>query len=157
MGNQIRTIKTLKGLRQLVTLAAVSIAFAFMACESRMAGLDETGGSETKSLAPGSQIFADPEQQASFPGGMQALLDFLDQNVRYPADYEGCGQGRVVVTFTIDVDGSIINPRVTVGIDKPLDDEALRVVRLMPKWRPAKENGVSKRVEYNLPIPFKVK
>lgn len=157
MENQIKTNKALKGLRQLVTLAAVSIAFAFMACESRTTGLDETGGSETKSLAPGSQILADPEQQASFPGGMQALLDFLDQNVRYPDGYEGCAQGRVVVTFTIDVDGSIINPRVTVGVDKPLDEEALRVVRLMPKWIPAKENGVNKRVEYNLPIPFKVK
>ena len=157
MGNQIRAIKTLKGLQQLVTLAAVSIAFAFMACESRMTGLDETGSSETKSLTPDSQVFADPEQQASFPGGMQALLDFLDQNLRYPNDYEGCAQGRVVVTFTIDVDGSIINPRVTLGIDKPLDEEALRVVRLMPKWRPAKENGVSKRVEYNLLIRFKVK
>lgn len=153
----MKTGKNLKGLRQLVILAAVITTFAFMACESQMTGLDETRGSEPKILAPGGQIFVDYEQQASFPGGMRALLDFLDQNVRYPADYEGCAQGRVVVTFTIDFDGSIINPRVTQSLDKPLDDEALRVVRLMPKWIPAKEYGECKRVKYNLPIPFKLK
>ena len=157
MENQIKTKKALKGLPQLVILIAVSIAFAFMACESQMTGLDETRGSEPKILAPGSQIFIDYEQQASFRGGERALLEFLDQNVRYPDGYEGCAQGRVVVTFTIDLDGSIINPRVTQSLDKPLDDEALRVVRLMPKWRPAKENGECKRVEYSLPIPFKLK
>ena len=144
MENQINTKKALKGLPQLVILIAVSIAFAFMACESQMTGLDETRGS-------------DYEQQASFRGGEQALLEFLDQNVRYPDGYEGCAQGRVVVTFTIDLDGSVINPRVTQSLDKPLDDEALRVVRLMPKWRPAKENGECKRVKYSLPIPFKLK
>lgn len=147
----------MKGLRQLVTLAVVSTAFAFTACESQMTDQDGTRGAEIQSQAPGSQIFADPEQQASFPGGMQALLEFLDRNVNYPADYEACAQGRVVVSFTIDVDGSIINPRVTRSLDKPLDDEALRVVKLMPKWIPAKEKGKSKKSIYNLPILIKCK
>ncbi len=97
------------------------------------------------------------DQQASFPGGQEALLAFLDQNVRYPDCYDGCGQGRVVVSFSIDTDGSIVDPKVIRSVDKELDAEALRVVSLMPKWIPAKEKGKNKRTEYVLPILIKTK
>ena len=108
-----------------------------------------------RAIKADSNIFVDDEQPASFPGGQEALLAFLDQNVRYPDGYDGCGQGRVVVSFTIDVDGSIVDPKVIRSIDPPLDKEALRVVGLMPKWIPAKEKGKNKKSKFNLPILIK--
>ena len=129
----------------------------FTACESQMIDLASTRATTTTGSQTADSLFVDDEQPASFPGGQEALLAFLDQSVRYPEGYESCAQGRVVVRFTIDVDGSIVDPKVIRSLDPPLDKEALRVVGLMPKWIPAKENGVSKRVEYNLPVPFKVK
>ena len=137
--------------------ACISLS-AFTACESQMKELNPTQASTmTGSQAADSKIIVDDEQPASFPGGQEALLAFLDQNVVYPADYEDCAQGRVVVSFTIDIDGSIADPKVTRSLDPPLDKEALRVVSLMPKWIPAKEKGKSKKSIYNLPILIKCK
>lgn len=137
--------------------ACISLSI-FTACESQMLDLDSTRTTTAAgSKVAESKIFYDPEQQPSFPGGTQALLDFLDQNVSYPANFEGCAQGRVVVTFTINADGSISDPKVVRSLDKQLDAEALRVVGLMPKWIPAKMNGKSKKSKYTLPIVFKLK
>ena len=135
--------------------ACISLS-SFTACESQMKDLDPTRASTmTGSQAADNIIFLDDEQPASFPGGQEALLAFLDQNVRYPDGYDGCGQGRVVVSFTIDVDGSIVAPKVIRSVDKELDAEALRVVGLMPKWIPAKEKGKNKKSKFNLPILIK--
>lgn len=102
-------------------------------------------------------IFGDiTETQPSFPGGDQALMKFIDDNVRYPEDYEGCGQGRVVVSFMIERDGSITDAKVERSVDPPLDKEALRVVGLMPKWCPGKTNGEAVRVKYYLPVKFQL-
>ena len=130
-----------------------------MACESQMMDLDVTRGSTTATIKTPvtTIIFDDYEQQASFPGGQKALLDFLDQNVSYPTDYEGCAQGRVVVSFTINEDGSIIEPKVEKSVCKELDAEALRVVGLMPKWIPAKYYGKAKKEKVFIPITFKLK
>ena len=137
-------------------VGACIILSAFTACESQMKDLNPTRASSmTGSQAADSIIFVDDEQPASFPGGMEALLAFLDQNVRYPDGYDGCGQGRVVVSFTIDVDGSIVAPKVIRSVDKELDAEALRVVGLMPKWIPAKEKGKNKKSKFYLPILIK--
>ena len=132
---------------------------AFTACESQVMDLDATRGATTAaSKTPVTTIiFDDYEQQASFPGGQKALLDFLDQNVSYPTDYEGCAQGRVVVSFTINEDGSIIEPKVEKSVCKELDAEALRVVGLMPKWIPAKYYGKAKKEKVFIPITFKLK
>ena len=132
--------------------ACISLS-AFTACESQMKDLNPTQASTmTGSQAADSIIFVDDEQPASFPGGMEALLAFLDQNVRYPDGYDGCGQGRVVVSFTIDVDGSIVAPKVIRSVDKELDAEALRVVGLMPKWIPAKEKGKTRSQNFTCPF-----
>ena len=102
-------------------------------------------------------IFGDiDEQQPSFPGGDKALKEFIHDNLRYPKDYEGCAQGRVVVSFMIERDGTITEASVLKSIDPQLDKEALRVVGLMPKWSPGKRDGKSVRVRYNLPINFQV-
>ena len=127
----------------------------FTACESQMIDLASTRATTTTGSQTADSLFVDDEQPASFPGGQEALLAFLDQNVRYPDGYDGCGQGRVVVSFTIDVDGSIVAPKVIRSVDKELDAEALRVVSLMPKWIPAKEKGKNKKSKFNLPILIK--
>lgn len=129
----------------------------FTACESQMIDLASTRATTTTGSQTADSLFVDDEQPASFPGGQEALLAFLDQSVRYPEGYESCAQGRVVVRFTIDVDGSIVDPKVIRSLDPPLDKEALRVVGLMPKWIPAKEKGKNKRTEYVLPILIKTK
>lgn len=142
------------------TIAGICISLsAFTACESQMIDLDPTQPT-TKSGSKadgGAKIFVDYEQAPHFRGGNIALLEFLDQNVRYPEGYEGCAQGRVVVSFTIEKDGSIVDPKVIKSVCKELDEEALRVVGLMPKWAPAKYYGETKRQKVSLPIDFKIK
>ena len=140
-----------------ITIGAYIGLYAFMACESQINHLAPNPATMAERKAADTIIWDDYEQQASFPGGEKALLDFLDQNVVYPSDYEDCAQGRVVVSFTIDIDGSIVEPKVIRSLAKELDAEALRVVSLMPKWIPAKEKGKNKRTEYILPILIKTK
>ncbi len=135
----------------------ISLA-SLTSCESQMRDLNSFPATTiTESITADSISPENYDQQASFPGGQEALLAFLDQNVRYPDCYDGCGQGRVVVSFSIDTDGSIVDPKVIRSVDKELDAEALRVVSLMPKWIPAKEKGKNKRTEYVLPILIKTK
>lgn len=94
-------------------------------------------------------------EMASFPGGKVALLKYLKTNLRYPpaAKYYR-KQGRVVCTFTVVEDGSITNIKVAQSIDPALDKEAVRVIKAMPRWNPAKENGVPVKINYFLPITF---
>lgn len=103
------------------------------------------------------QIFVAVEQQAEFPGGQAALMRWLSQNVRYPeAAQQNDVQGRVVVKFVVEKDGSIGAATIAKGVDKDLDREALRVVKKMPKWQPGKNNGVAVRSYFNLPVVFRL-
>ena len=94
------------------------------------------------------------EQMPSFPGGNEALMKFIKDNITYP-DPEACVQGRVVVKFIVERDGSISHAQVTRSIDPLFDKEALRVVNNMPKWIPGKQNGKTVRVSYNVPVSFR--
>ena len=97
------------------------------------------------------------EQMPSFPGGTQALFEYLKENVTYPEECEEtCVQGRVVVSFVVEKDGSITEAKVVKSVYPSLDEEALRVVNSMPKWRPGKQNGNSVRTKYTIPINFKL-
>ena len=103
------------------------------------------------------KVFDVVEQQPAFPGGQGALLSWLSQNIHYPAVAEENGiQGRVVVSFVVEKDGSISNVQVVRGVDPSLDKEATRVVKSMPKWTPGKQNGQAVRVKYNVPVTFKL-
>jgi len=103
------------------------------------------------------KIFDVVEQQPSFPGGQTALLQWLQQNIHYPPVAEENGiQGRVVVSFVVEPDGSITNVQVVRGVDPSLDKEAVRVTKAMPKWVPGKQNGQAVRVKYNLPVQFRL-
>lgn len=103
------------------------------------------------------EIFVAVEQQAEFPGGQAALMKWLGQNIRYPeAAAQNDIQGRVIVKFVVEKDGSIGQATIVKGVDKDLDREALRVVKKMPKWQPGKNNGVAVRSYFNLPVTFKL-
>ena len=105
------------------------------------------------------QIFGDVvEQMPYFPGGTNALLAYLEENIKYPEDCEEvCVQGRVVVSFVVEKDGSISDAKVVRSVYPSLDEEALRVVNGMPKWRPGKHNGQSVRTKYTIPVIFRLK
>lgn len=103
------------------------------------------------------EIFVAVEQQAEFPGGQAALMKWLGNNIRYPeAAAQNDIQGRVIVRFVVEKDGSIGHANVVKGVDKDLDKEALRVVKKMPRWQPGKNNGVAVRSYFNLPVTFRL-
>ena len=101
------------------------------------------------------KVFDVVEQMPSFPGGPSALMEWLSNNVKYPVVAQENGvQGRVVVSFVVERDGSITDVKVVRGVDPSLDREASRVVRAMPRWIPGKQNGSAVRVKYNVPVAF---
>ena len=101
-------------------------------------------------------VFDVVEEMPQYPGGAQALLEFLNQNVQYPEEAEKAGiQGRVIATFVVEKDGSVSNARVVKSVDPLFDAEALRVINAMPKWKPGKQNGELVRVKYTVPLSFR--
>lgn len=103
------------------------------------------------------KVFDVVEQMPSFPGGPAALMEWLSNNVKYPVVAQENGvQGRVVVSFVVERDGSITDVKVVRGVDPSLDKEASRVVKAMPRWIPGKQNGSAVRVKYNVPVAFRL-
>ncbi len=103
------------------------------------------------------KVFDVVEQMPSFPGGPSALMQYLSSNIKYPVVAQENGvQGRVVVSFVVERDGSITDVQVARSVDPSLDREAMRVVRSMPKWIPGKQNGQAVRVKYNVPVAFRL-
>jgi TonB family protein len=97
------------------------------------------------------------EEMPKFPGGDAALMDYLIKNVKYPAEATKNGaQGRVLVQFIVEKDGSISEIEVVKKIDENLDAEAVRVVKAMPKWKPGMQKGEPVRVRFTLPIMFRL-
>ena len=103
------------------------------------------------------EIFQVVEEQPMFPGGMQELMKFLQTSIRYPKEAQERGlQGRVIVQFVVNKDGSICDEKVVRSVDPQLDAEALRVVRSMPNWTPGKQRGEAVRVRFTLPVTFRL-
>ena len=131
-------------------------------------GNDEVGGEVLKAKEEIAQpeppkheeenkVFDVVEQMPSFPGGMPALMQWLSQNIKYPVIAAENGvQGRVIVQFVVEKDGSVTDVHVAKSVDPSLDKEATRVVKAMPKWNPGKQNGSAVRVKYTVPVMFKL-
>ena len=103
-------------------------------------------------------IFTVVESEPEFPGGMEALYKYLAQNIKYPQLARENGiTGKVYVTFVVEKDGSIANPRILRDIGGGCGAEAIRVVKAMPKWSPGKQRGKAVRVQFNLPVNFNLK
>ena len=97
------------------------------------------------------------ETMPSFRGGQQKLFEFIGNNVVYPQEAKDAGvEGRVFVEFYIEKDGSVTDGKVLKGIGYGCDEEALRVIGIMPKWQPGMQRGKAVRVRYTLPINFKL-
>ena len=98
------------------------------------------------------------EQMPSFPGGTQKLKEFIEENLRYPKELEEtCVQGRVIVRFIVERNGKLSNVKVVKSVDPALDKEAIRIVKLMPRWIPGRQNGITVRVKCYIPIIFRLK
>lgn len=132
-------------------------------------GNDEVGGAVLKAkediaapeppkhVVEETKIFTVVEQMPMFPGGDGALMGYLRDNIHYPTVAAENGvQGRVVVGFVVERDGSITDVKILRGVDPSLDREAMRVVKSMPKWTPGKQNGSAVRVKYQVPVSFRL-
>lgn len=132
-------------------------------------GNDEVGGAVLKAkeaidapeppkhVVEETKIFIVVEQMPMFPGGYGALMGYLRDNIHYPTVAAENGvQGRVVVGFVVERDGSITDVNILRGVDPSLDREAMRVVKSMPKWTPGKQNGSAVRVKYQVPVSFRL-
>ncbi len=101
------------------------------------------------------EIFTVVESMPEFPGGMGELMKYLATNIKYPPLAKESGiQGRVFINFVVEPDGKISNVKVLRGIGGGCDEEAVRVVESMPKWKAGKQRGKPVRVSYNLPVKF---
>ncbi len=120
--------------------------------------LDSESSEESKNSCQSSKngdIFFIVEQMPLFPGGDEALRMFLADHLKYPEVAKKNGiQGKVYVTFVVDVDGSVTDTKIARGVDPALDKEALRVVNLLPNWTPGKQKGEAVKVSYTVPINF---
>ena len=97
------------------------------------------------------------ENQPEFPEGNAAMMKFLSDNIKYPADAIKNGiQGRVITNFVVEKDGSLSDVKVVRGINPLLDTEATRVIRSMPKWKPGTQKGQAVRVRFTLPVVFRL-
>ena len=132
-------------------------------------GNDEVGGAVLKAkediaapeppkhVVEETKIFTVVEQMPMYPGGDGALMGYLRDNIHYPTVAAENGvQGRVVVGFVVERDGSITDVKILRGVDPSLDREAMRVVKNMPKWTPGKQNGSAVRVKYQVPVSFRL-
>ena len=101
------------------------------------------------------KVYEIVEQIPEYPGGLTALMNYLRTNTRYPAAAQKAGiEGRVIVSFIVEPNGSVSNVEIVRSVDTDLDQEALRVVRQMPKWKAGKQDGNTVRVKFHLPIKF---
>ena len=132
-------------------------------------GNDEVGGAVLKAkediaapeppkhVVEETKIFTVVEQMPMYPGGVAALMGYLRDNIKYPTVAAENGvQGRVVVGFVVERDGSITDVNILRGVDPLLDREAMRVVKSMPRWNPGKQNGSAVRVKYQVPVSFRL-
>lgn len=134
--------------------------------ETVIASTEDTGQKVEVKYVPVKVVEEEPEEQTifevvenapEFPGGTAALMQFLGKNIKYPTIAQENGtQGRVIVQFVVNRDGTIVDPRVVKSVDPYLDKEALRVINSMPKWKPGMQRGKAVRVKFTVPVMFRL-
>ena len=101
-----------------------------------------------------SKIFTVLEEAPEFTGGLESLYQFLAANIKYPSAGDVNVNGKIIVSFVIEKDGTVSDAKVVRKLHPAFDAEALRVVKLMPKWEPGRQEGMPVRVQFHLPINF---
>ena len=130
------------------------LIMALMACF----GLTTVSAQKTVVAKKNQQVFDVVEKMPEYPGGQAALFEYLSTNIKYPADAEKQKiEGRVLVTFVVNTDGSITDIEVVKKAFPSLDAEAVRVISGMPKWTPGEQKGQKVRVKYTVPLNFRLK
>ena len=156
---EVRYIERELKLRRLagraVTVAGIALgAAALSACGNDV--MEHLGQEQAAVKADNmDKVFGVVEEMPGFPGGQAALMKYIKENLRCPNTGIDIA-GRVIVQFTIGKDGTVKAPKIVRGIDPELDQEALRVVRNMPKWKPGKLMGEAVEVRYTVPVTFKL-
>ncbi|MDH6356485.1 energy transducer TonB [Parabacteroides sp. PF5-9] len=152
------------GLKSVACICFVSL-FVFSACSNKenSAATSESSlpPAEDKTLivtaAKDDTVFTVCEVMPQFPGGDQELLKFISRNIKYPKSAQENGiQGRVVASMIIEKDGTVSNIEIVRGVEASLDQEAKRVIEIMPKWTPGTQRGNIVRVKYTVPIMFRL-
>ena len=112
---------------------------------------------EEENEGPNEKVYEVVEQMPQFVGGQAALMRYLSENVKYPVEAQKNGvQGRVVICIIVEKDGTLTHVRVGRSVTKLLDEEAIRVVKGMPKWEAGRQNGIPQRVKYYVPVSFRL-
>lgn len=134
-----------------IAIAMISVGFNAFANAS-------TIGTEKVNIPQGDKIFTQEETMPSFPGGTQKLIEYINDNLQYPKDCkESCIEGRVIVTFFVEIDGSLSDIKVIRSLHPSMDAEAVRLVKTMPKWNPGSVDGKVVRKKFTMPVSFKLK
>jgi TonB family protein len=146
-------------LKTLLFLPFLLAAVAFQSCQEQPSAesvLPEAAPeAEAAPVKVSGDVFMVVETPPAFPGGEEARIRYLQETLRYPKEARDAGeQGTVFVTFVITNDGRIADARVLRGVSPALDEEALRVVRMMPAWEPGQQRGEKVNVQFNMPIRF---
>jgi len=121
----------------LINILLLSVSFAF-----------------AQELVDNDSVCSFVDERAQFVGGEKELFKWLNENMPYCAPEENCMTGTIYVNFVVEKDGSITNVKVVKGIHKSLDNEAIRIIKLMPNWLPGKQDGKIVRSYFTLPVKF---
>ena len=151
---QIRS--TGKRISKALALVLASGTLLFVSCGKELDTTNPNG--QNSAISKSEQIYSIAEVMPVFHEGDNGLMEYIQKNVSYPQ--EACDknvEGTVYVNFIIDEQGNVESPKISKGADEALDTEALRVIKLMPKWTPAKNQGNAVRICLNLPIKFSLK
>ena len=132
------------------------LSIAFLLCANYGFAQDTINTTKQKACDNG-KIFTVVEQMPQFPGGKEGLHTYLASNIKYPTDLEGKqGKNTMYLTFVVEKDGSLTYFKILRGLSEAIDSEVMRVMKLMPKWIPGKQNGKLVCVQYTLPVNFSV-
>lgn len=118
---------------------------------------NDTSYVEAKDEPETDKVYQAVEKMPEFPGGKQRLLDWVMKSIQYPAEAREMGiQGRVIVQFVVNKSGKAVEPVIVQSLHHLLDDEAIRLIESMPKWKPGEEKGEPVRVKFTMPINFRL-
>jgi TonB family protein len=130
------------------------LAITLLLCVNYVFGQGSISAKKDSAKSDG-KIFTLVEEMPQFPGGEKELHKFLTGNIKYPLDLQGKkGNNTVYLTFVVEKDGSIRDIKILRGINEAIDSDVMRVMLMMPKWIPGKQNGKTVNVQFMLPIKF---
>ena len=155
IGEQIAEVAEVQQKAEQALNADVAVANPMAKAEAELKAEAKTSDATAPADATKSVVYDIPETMPYFPGGQVLMLKYLADNIKYPASaVKAKKQGRVIVTFIVQKDGSVTHAKIAKSIDPELDAEALRVVKGMPKWTPGTQNGKPVNVKYSVPVKF---